>query len=112
MTTLLSKVQKRISDKAKREAERQARAQEEQRLQAALRERNIYPENGEEVKTTSHDYRVRWDEEDEDMYAQAREVPPEHDRDGAGTDEELPQYEHKQGGYPVSVAKREGGVSG
>lgn len=38
------------------------------------------------------------DEDDENMYAQAREMGA----DGAATDEELPQYEHKQGGYSVS----------
>ncbi|KZV73588.1 hypothetical protein PENSPDRAFT_282114 [Peniophora sp. CONT] len=66
MESIRSKVQKRIAEKEKREREREARVQEELRLQAALKERNIYSESKEEGKASSHDYRVRWDEEDPD----------------------------------------------
>lgn len=64
--SIRTKVQKRIASKEKTERERLARVAEEQRLQAALKERNIYVETREEVKASSHDYRVRWDEEDPD----------------------------------------------
>ncbi|VDC04001.1 unnamed protein product [Peniophora sp. CBMAI 1063] len=66
MESIRAKVQKRIADKEARERERRARAAEEEKLNAALRERNIYPEKLEEGRSISHDYRVRWDDEDPD----------------------------------------------
>jgi hypothetical protein len=67
-------------------------------VQAAVRAVGYVSEEEADSEEEGSSIEEERDEDDDAMYAQARDMPAE----GAETDEELPQYEHKQGVYSVS----------